>query len=326
MGLHFLEKGVLIRKASEINFARLSNERLLFSLFQTAIPGPLEVERDLDSHLFYLTYLLTPVGGAIYLHALLKSREFDARPIDICTPDIGWLIGHIERQKKEGRPFLEGTFGVKEIEIEFEGRPHKIQIAETGKRVRLLCPGPLADADFRLLVRMSAEFVAVRGDQSFSEAVSANRTFFYDGAVHARHFVKDLVALAENRIASHKNAVSLFRNMGKAFLYSLPEEEGEWVDETYFQEKEPWLEIALSIGMALQDPDTIAGCKKLNQIIASEHAFHQFFVPFIRRELIHRFSPQFSQAENRQIDLFASGAQTIGETLSSIAVSLQKRN
>lgn len=325
MGLHFLEKGVLIRKSGESNFGKLSNERLLFSLFQTTIPGPLEIEQYLDSRSFYLAYLLTPIGGAIYLHALLKSREFDPKPIDICTPDLGWLIGHIERQKKEGRSLLERGFGVGEVEIEFEGRSHFIKIAETGKRLRILCPGPLLDSDFRLLVQMSSEFVAVRGNQSFSEAVSANRTFFYDGAIHARYFIKDLIALAENRIAMHRNAVSIFRNMGKSFLHSLPEEEGDWVDETYFQEKESWFEIALHIGMALQDPDAIAGCKKLNQLICTEHSFQNFLIPFIRREFMHRFSPQLSQAEQMQIDLFATGEQTISETLIAIAANLQKR-
>ena len=327
MGLHFLERGILIRKSMLADFAAIENQSLLLSLFQTGSPGPMEVEKYLDARQFYLAYLLSPVGGAIYLHALLHSQIHDERPIDICTPDLGWFIGHVERQKKEGRRLLEGSFGVESIEVQYEGKSYSTRLAEKGKKVRILCPGPISDSDFRLLVRLSGEFVGVRGDQSFSEAVSANRAFFYDGAPHARYFVKDLLALAENRLAPHRSALAVFRGMGKAFLHSLKVEEtaGEWVDETFFQEKEPWMAIAQKIGAALLDPDALAAFKKFNKILADEYACNQTLCQMVQRELALRASEELAQFEESQASLFANQGGSLAKFLSAVRGILEKK-
>src|SRR3990167_4847459 len=74
MGLHFLEKGVLVRKPLEASWRDISNPDLL------RMRNP--------ENLFYLAYLSTQIGGAIYLHALLKSLQQDDRSIDLCVPDF----------------------------------------------------------------------------------------------------------------------------------------------------------------------------------------------------------------------------------------------
>jgi hypothetical protein len=325
MGLHFLEKGILIRKPMNANFARIENENILQTLFGTAAPGPMEVEKYLDGHQFYLAYLLSPVGGAVYLHALLHSLRSDARPIDLCTPDLGWFVAYVQKQKREGKPLLEGDFGVASIEVLHEGKSHLATVSENGKRVRIICPGAISDADFRLLVRLSGEFVGVRGNQSFSEAVSANRAFFYDGALHSRYFVKDLLALAENRLAQHRSSLAVFRGMGKAYLHNVPQEEGEWVDETFFQEREPWIDIARKIGSALIDPDALAGFKKFNQLIAEEHAFNRTLCQMVQRELAHRERPELASIEESEAALFCSGKKSIGQFVGAMRGTLEKK-
>ena len=285
MGLHFLEKGILTRKyVGKADFLSLENRSLLYSLFRTTTPKTIHKEKYLSSNKLYLAYLVSPIGGAIYLHALLQSQIREDKTIDICTPDIRWLVEYIQMQKKGNRPLLEGNFHVREIEIHFQGKIHRHPIAKEGKKVRILCPKNLSDGDFRLLVHLSEEFIGIRGDQSFSEAVSVNRVFFYDGAPHARYFIKDLLALAENRLSDNKSAISLFRAMGKAFLYNTSDEPSEWVEETYFQEKEPWLEIAKEIATALETPATVEGFKKFNQIVTSEYSFNKTLCHLVQRE------------------------------------------
>jgi len=322
MGLHFLEKGILIRKSRSASFAEVKNEQLLQWLFKTNSPGPLEIDQYLAESRFYVAYLTTPIGGAVYLHALLKSLEQDPKGIDLCVPDLGWFIHHIEKQNRLGIPVLEGNFAVKTIEVWHEGQIHAMSISPDGKRVRILSPGPLSQADFRALLSLSGEFAAIRGDQSFSEAVSANKVFFYDGREHARYFIKDLVALAENRIGSHRGALAVFRGMGKTFLHNLPDPEGEWVDETYFQEKEDWLAIALEIGLALKDPDTIAGFKKLNRIIGEEFSCNEFLCHLVKRALCHKKHPQIERAEEDQLSLFTNHSQSFGAAIKAIQKSL----
>ena len=126
----------------------------------------------------------------------------DQKGIDLCSPDIGWLIRHIETQTCAGLPVLE-VKGIS-VDLYFQGKILPLVEAK-GKKIRIFCPPSLSPADFHLLIQLSGEWIAVRGNQSFSEAVSANKAFFFDGRDHVRYFLKDLLALAENRIGSHKS-------------------------------------------------------------------------------------------------------------------------
>lgn len=300
MGIHFLEKGILTRDPHNAHFGELENETLLEWLFATLYPGPAEIENYFSSRRFYFSYLATPIGGAVYLHALLKSLEHDKKEIDLCTPDLNWFIQYAEMQNREGKPILETPCGVKSIEVYYQSVIHRIVLSDTGKTLRILCPGSISQNDFRTLLNMSGEFVAIRGNQSFSEAVSANKVFFYDGSEHARYFMKDLIAIAENRLREHRGAIQCFRSMGAAFLHNLPPQEEEWVDETYFQEKEDWRKIAARLGLALQSPDTIAGIKKLNRILFDELSCNDFLCHLVQRALCHRKHPEIALLEKEE--------------------------
>src|SRR3990167_950732 len=92
MGLHFLEKGVMIREKKKKTLFDLKDEKLKMLLFEGNAEG------YLATHRLYLAYLATKMGGAVYLHALLKSKENDPLPIDICTPDIKWFVEFVDGQ------------------------------------------------------------------------------------------------------------------------------------------------------------------------------------------------------------------------------------
>lgn len=319
MGLHFLEKGVLIREQTEKkDFRTLENQTLLFALFGTVTPQTIDIETYHASHKFYLAYLVSPIGGAIYLHALLQLESNNHKTLDICSPHIGWLIEYIKKRQTEQKPLLEGDFGIREIEIHCDGKIHRNVLAASGKTVRVLCPGALSDRDFRKALLLSEEFIAVRGDQSFSEAISASRLFFYDGALHARYFVKDLLALAENRLRQNTAALSFFRCMGQSFLHNIADEPSDWVEETYFQEKEPWEQIAKTLGLALQSPKTLIGCRQLSEIIRNEYSFNKTVCQIVLREFFHRQFPEKGQREKNELLAFAEGKQTLKETLSNL--------
>lgn len=319
MGLHFLEKGILIRNGQKKgDFRALKNETLLYTLFGTLAPQSIDIDSYLVSHKLHLAYLVSPMGGAIYLNALLKAAARDERTIDICTPDIGWFIEYTKRQSREKKPFFSGDFGIQELEIHFAGKIHRKKIQDTGKKVRILCSGPLSNEDFTTLMRLSEEFVAVRGDQSFSEAVSANRMFFYDGAPHARYFVKDLTALSENRLRNNKEALTLFRCIGKAFSYNRTESEDAWVEETHFQAIEPWEEIANLLSKALLKRDTLLGCKQLNQIIRSEYSFNETLCQIVSREISYRLNPKLASEEKKEIDAFVRGDKPLKQILTKL--------
>jgi hypothetical protein len=301
LGLHFLEKGILTRKACQATWNDVQNEQLKnwYS----------------SQNLFYLAYLTTPIGGAIYLHALLKSLENSAQDIDLCTPDPGWFLQFSEQQEKAGRPLLEWQIGVRSIEIYYQGKLHIIKVAEEGKKIRLLCPGLISQSDFRVLLALSGDWVGVRGNQSFSEVVSQGKAFFYDGRQHSRYLIKDFLALAENRIPSFPGTLTCIRGMAQGFIYNLPVEEGSWVEETFFQELEEWTAIALNLGLALQDPQTITGYQTLNRILVDEFSANSFLCHLVQRALFHKQHPEIEQFEKEQVDQFITQTQTLTQLI-----------
>jgi len=319
MGLHFLEKGIMIKppfRQTEPSFSEIGSHELLQWLFNTSTPGPQEIEQYKNGHHFYLAYLTSPIGGAVYLHALAKAHEGDKKGIDLCCPDIGWLIRFIDMQMKKGLPVLE----LEQISVQlyFEGKVLPLIQKGKDKTIRIFCPPALSPADFHLLVQLSGDWVAIRGNQSFSEVVSENKGFFFDGRDHVRNFLKDLLALAENRIGAHRSTLEVLRGMQRTFLHNLPIGKGEWVEETDFQEREPWKAIAAKIGAALQDPDCLAGFKKLNRIIAMEHAFNDFFCHFVQRELCHRTHSKFAEIEEGSIAPFLEGRILLSQAIEDL--------
>ncbi len=289
MGLHTLEKGIFIRKHQAVSFVEIEKKSLLQSLFGTEMPGPVEVELYLQKTRFHLSYLSTMMGGSIYLHSLLKMWERDEKNIDVCSPDIGWLIQWFESRQKDGLALLEESFGVREIVIEWQGQVHRAQVGEKGKVLRILSPGSISFSDMQKLIGLSGDWVGVRGNQSLSEAISAGKAFFYDGRDHSRYLMKDILALAENRIAGHKSAIHAFRMIGQAFLWNLPEDLELWVDDTHFQQEEKmgWFAIAKELGTCMQDADAIVGFKKFGLICAEERSFGPFLCNLVQRSLMH---------------------------------------
>ncbi|HLB59134.1 MAG TPA: hypothetical protein VJL87_03505, partial [Bdellovibrionota bacterium] len=257
-------------------------------------------------------YLATPMGGAIYLHALLEACEREAKSIDLCVPDLRWFFRYAEEQERKGRPFLE----IEGIALEIYWKGQYIPLTQGKKKVRLLSPSSLSFSDFRRLIACSKEFMAIRGNQSFSEAVSMNKMFFYDGKEHTRYFVKDLMALAENRLGAYPSTLEVFRAMRSSLLFSLPvAEEREWVEDFNFYEKEHWRQVASRIGKALQDPDCLSGFQKFNRIVAEEYAANDFLCDALIRELCHRADPSLKQAEDGALDLFATGVLSLKEAM-----------
>ncbi len=304
LGLHFLEKGVLIRKPCQASWDDVKNEQI-------------RKLRCPENH-FYLAYLNSPIGGAIYLHSLLKSLENDSSGIDLCVPDLGWFLQFSEKQKKAHRPILEWDLGISSIEIYYQENLYSVALSPEGKKLRLICPGRISQSDFRVLLALSGEWVAVRGNQSFSEAVSQGKAFFYDGREHARFFLKDLAALAENRIADHQGTLNCIRGIAQGFVYNLPVEEADWVEETFFQELEDWTSIALNMGLALQDPETILGYKKFNRIIAEEFSANSFFCHLVQRALFHKQHPEIEALESDQTLKFTTNSRSFSELIQTL--------
>lgn len=320
MGLHFLEKGVLIRKPAEsFSILDLQNAGLLRWMFGQDSVSDAVVAKYRKHHRFFLGYLFSEAGIFIYLHALLKSLENDAKDVDVCFPDASRVISYFASRIDEKKDLIEKRYGVQTIALHIGAHRAESIGPHSGKTLRIFCPETIDSTDFQRLVSFSEDFVGCRGDQSFSDAVSHNKCFFYEPRDHSRFFVKDLIALGENRISSHPSAMGILRLFGKVLDHHLPPEEGEWVDEISIQRSKmiDWMQIAEEMGTYLQDPTAHAGFKKLNRIIQEEYSCNEFFIQLTQRAICHRRRPQIERAEEREINRFIRSEQ-------SFAISVER--
>ncbi len=167
-------------------------------------------------------------------------------------------------------------------------------------------PDRLSAADRNRFLLLSEDFLGVSECGGFSDAVSANKGFFYDPATVSPSFVKDLIALAENRIAPHRSTLSILRLYTKVFEEQCKPQNNEWVDEILIQceEMPPLVELAEKIGLYLQDPDALAGFKKLNRLIAKEYSCNAFLRHLVQRAVCHRRRPEIGCLEEDGVSKF----------------------
>jgi hypothetical protein len=313
LGLHFLEMGIFIREEKPLSVFDLENKVLLEWLFQ----GRLDAGSYRKNRRFFLSYLFSSDSIFVYLHALLKSLENDAKDIDVCMPDAARVIEYFDKNRQNP---IAKCYHVRQISLQIGSNIASIDLEPEGKTLRIFCPDRLSSNDFQRLVAFSENFVGCRGDQSLSEAVSINKCFFFDPLAHSRYFVKDLIALAENRIASHPSALGILRLFAKLLEHHLPKEEGEWLDEFSIQRQKPMdlLEIAEEMGKYLQNPEAFLGFRKLNRILIEEHSCNKFFLHLVQRAICHRRQPAVKEIESQEMDAFVLGKQSFAVTIERI--------
>lgn len=297
MGLHFLEQGIMIPEHAT-----------MCNMF--------------DNKKFYFADLATKTGGAIYLHALLQKEIASPDDILVCTPDMQWLLAFIAEQNEKGKPFLEGSFGVKQIEIHDQGTVYTHQLQDAGKTLCIVYPGPLRDRDLSGLMSASENFVGLRSDALFSQAVAQKKVFFYDSA--RTSLLKDIVALAKNGIAEHKGACRMLRTMRQLPVHRTSLK--QWVDELYFQERKPWPVLAKEIGLALQDRSIETGFKALFAIIERDYAFNRTLNLIVRREMAHFFLDGLEELEKHLLNALGEGHISANECWMSIKDKLSKKS
>ena len=279
----------------------------------------IEISQYRQKHRFFLAYLYSQAGIFVYLHALLKSLENDPKDIDLCIPDSAKILSYFEQRIEAKLDPIEKSYQIQRIVFHIGSHMAVWKLDSAGKTLRILCPDKLGSSDFQRLIAFSEEFVACRGDQSLSEAVSHNKCFFYDPRDHSRFFLKDLIALAQNRITHYPSSVEVFRLFAKVLEHHLPEEAGEWVDEIIIQQqKMDLLEIAEAIGRHLLNPKTFAGFKKLNRILIEEHSCNEFILHLVQRAICHRYHPDIEKIEEKELACFICKEQSFSSVVDSI--------
>ncbi|MCH9614143.1 MAG: hypothetical protein SP1CHLAM54_11550 [Chlamydiia bacterium] len=263
MGLHALEYGILIK------------------------PLPCgHAKRDGS----YMAYLKSEEAYALYLGALLHSKNQESKDITVHVSSLKPCLYFIQSKKLPG---------IREVRLYVKGHMAIYPIQETGKTLHLLELETLSETAFQKQLVGSEPFIGVRGNQSLSEAISSGKCFFYEGEPHTRDLLKDIVALAKARVPKVATYVECFQTKD-----------------------------ATVMGECLKDPSLFAGMEELSKIIREEHRANEFVCQIVARGMLLKAHPAIKAEEEKLIKKVLEGSftvdQFVSELTSSVAASSTK--
>ncbi len=314
MGLHFLEKGIFIKDMPPSDFRRLENKTILRILFGKDSPSDEEIADYKSTHRFNLNYTKSTRGYYLYLYTLLQSLIEDEKTIDICFTDMNILIDVFEKDS------FFPQFNIKNVLIYHRESIAEMTIFNAGKTLRLIHIEDLCHDDFLVLVSSTDDLVGCTGDGSISEAISADKVFFYDPPYHKRSFLKDLIALADRCIPDHPHCIEFLQLCLTPPDRSLEDVYGDWTTEDYIQPESMLnlCELGAKLGQLLKHPEFHVGIKKLNETIREKYSFNVFLSHFVRRIAVHHLNPEIAEKEETILNDFYKGEKSCKDAFEEI--------
>jgi hypothetical protein len=300
MGLHFLEKGIFI-KDMPVNPWDHIPSRLHSLLFKDS-----SVQEYLEKNIFVFAYLVSFSGTYVFLHLLLSYFDSQEKDLDLGVTNLRWFLDLV---KKGIFPFSD--YGLKEVVFCFEEEEYSHIVGSNGKKLRIIDLSPLSLEESQVLCSMSWEIMACRGDQSFSEAVSANKLYFYDPPTHARPFLQDLIELAKNTIQEFPSSISFL----EGFL--------QVTDEAHDLEK--CKKLGKFLGKLLKNERTKKGIYKLSQTIQERYTVNSILPALVKRALLHKSNPNIKEKEDYWIQKFLAQEISLSFCLQKIQEFLQEQ-
>ncbi len=169
MGLHFLEKGVIILEK---------------------VPPQ---KRDFDC---YFAYLITKSGILTYLYSILLNRMKDQKDLTLLSPNLDRLLPILQEIDFK-------SYNIKKIVIKDFPNISSIDFMEAGKTITIEHVKNLHPKKILHYMSTCNPFVGIRGDGSFTECLSTDALFFYDALDHAIPFLTDLTYIAHDELMAY---------------------------------------------------------------------------------------------------------------------------
>ncbi len=250
MGLHYLEKGIMLNE------------------FDTSQPKP-----TFENPTFL--YLgRTERVSIIFINTILLTYPEGDIDIYVSNPqNIISLIKNLDYEKH----------GIKEIEVKLGEIDSVEQVSGSGRRLTII--GKQFDETTCIsMMQHCNEPIAVRGNQSFSEAIGLERLFFYDSARHNQPFIFEF----------HQMAETLFPKGSPIIDYTF----------AMCDRETPAEEVAEKLAKLLKDPQLKCEMIKLCQLIKERHDFRPNFLNMVKRKLANQ---KYQEREENLVEQFISG-------------------
>jgi hypothetical protein len=303
MGLHGLEMGIFIKEVSY-------DEKVFLRLIRR-----LRVGKKFKEQRPFFAYLITGHGYEAFLHAILTYTDGESRGIDLYVHQMAWYLMHFDTIRE-----TIASYGISKVIFHTAEKTQTISLSGKGKSLRLIHTGVLSHEEFESLLLFCDPFVGCRGDQSFSEMVSADKVYFYDGLQHAVDFLKDLVSLCNYYLPDHPSTLAYLRLFLSNMAHLWKEDARAWVDEEYFAfpGDESAEQIGKKMGMLLKDPSTTEGMLALNCLLKERHDLSPHLTAMVKRALIHKEFPDIAQKEEEMVQRLLQGKKDFSSTIRAI--------
>lgn len=286
-GLYFLEKGVLTyiyEKDELLNVTKANTgENFYFCSIHNS-----------DSIDLYLSFLMK------YLRSDTQNIEvmfFYDYPLKNFNKDRGYFFQELEKQRES----------IEKIEIIIDGEViNTLSFSSSGKTIRMTYKSDLTKEEVLSCFLSSKSPVGCSADFSFSLAISTNKVFFLDVLEGKSSLLKDLLAIAKNRIHNYKKAILFLEVLSQVQFSYQNNDLSDFVSEDYFQDSQDIDkdDLIKKLVILLEDPMTIKGLKSLNRVIYEEYSANEILVNQIKRALFHYYHPTMSSLENLYISRF----------------------
>lgn len=323
MGLHFLEKGIFIKKVPP------TPEKLLLKdqhLKQLLLGKAQSWEQYQQKSRFQITYTKNCRGLFLYLTALLSSLDKDRKDIDICFFQMELLAYVLEHKFKDPHsqkyPHLK-DWNIKEVHLYFEKFRSIIPIAKSGKKLRLIHCRSLDHDDQLVLTSLSDRLIGATGDQSVLEAISTGKPFFFDPPPFKRPFLRDLLCIAEKKLQEFPCLAQFFKLCLKNPNLPLEDNQEGWVSEDYLEimaerislEDNTDVNIGIALGHLLKEPKMPRAFESLRQYLTHFYSIDPILTGLVHRILLIRHNPSLLQQEEAQVQKLLNGQQTLDQML-----------
>jgi hypothetical protein len=325
MGLHFLEKGIFVKKIPQralLDWQSFKTGSLIEKLIGQKEPTQEEIATYRKTHRLNIAYTRTERGAYLYLHALLKALEEDCKTIDLCFFNKGHLLHHLTQRNEQ----LLGKLGLAKIQIHYKDFLSEIVLKQEGKTLRLFHVEHLPHEDFLSLIAWTEDLIGCTGDGSISEAISAKKPFFIDPLDHQIPFVKDLIFIAEKRLENYHSTIEFLKLCLPANPLPTNTQESEWILE--HPTPEPLTksdeEIALHMGELMQNPLFKEGMYTLCTLLCQEYSVNETLCHMVKRALVHYHNPCIQHLEAFTMDRCLHGNLSCKEALKEIRGILEK--
>lgn len=294
LGLYFLEKGIFC-------FDKIEKQSSTFYLCAHT--------KEKESF-FYIKLLID----------LARNESADLRIVFLSDSPLKGAF-------KQSLAFLENKrIGKVVLEIDDEVTDEK-SCDFSGKTLVLSYQSNRTFQEKKNLYAQSLEPVGISSDISFSYVASYQKAFFIGQFDQESTLLKDLLALAKNKLTGFPKAIVYLENLYQLQLHFLEDGQEEFVSEEYFRSLslDSVDDILKRLKYLILNREVILGLKVLNKSIYEKFSANQFFLGLIKRSYLQKKLPKLKSLEEGILSEYLIGESTFLEMVKSISSLLTNR-